>query len=184
MASPEHTHVPKFVKVSAYSLIVLLYLIQKLIAAARKRLPPWGAINSRLNSLATKMPSTSVCIRFPKEGKGVIATDNSLLRHDGVVYTNPECMKGVPVEKVNRNHPYWEKCWPDLQIMVKQTQQFWTDRYNALLDREMRAGGGSASPRPMPEIFRETREASVHLAGFRRKRAEPIFLDRNPQAAL
>ncbi len=80
------------------------------------------------------MPSTSVCVRFPKEGKGVIATDNLLLRHDGVVYTHPECMKGVPVEKVNRDHPYWEKCWPDLQKLVKQTQQFWTDRYNAVRD--------------------------------------------------
>ncbi|EJP61866.1 uncharacterized protein BBA_09203 [Beauveria bassiana ARSEF 2860] len=62
-------------------------------------------------------------------------TDTPLLRHNGIVYTHPECMRDVPLEKIDRYHPYWEKFWPDLQALVKQSQQFWMDRYNA--DREV-----------------------------------------------
>ncbi|OAA33946.1 hypothetical protein BBO_09388 [Beauveria brongniartii RCEF 3172] len=58
-------------------------------------------------------------------------TDTPLLRHNGLVYTHPECMRDVPLEKIDRYHPYWEKFWPDLQTLVKQRQQFWMDRYNA-----------------------------------------------------
>ncbi|KAM3550744.1 hypothetical protein MY1884_008087 [Beauveria asiatica] len=62
-------------------------------------------------------------------------TDTPLLRHNGLVYTHPECMRDVPLEKIDRYHPYWEKFWPDLQALVKQRQQFWMNRYNA--DREV-----------------------------------------------
>ncbi|OAA65144.1 hypothetical protein LEL_10591 [Akanthomyces lecanii RCEF 1005] len=59
-----------------------------------------------------------------------ITASTLLLRHDGVFYSHPECLKDVPVEKVHRGHPYWEKCWPDLH--TDQTQQFWKDRYNTV----------------------------------------------------
>ncbi|KAM0321424.1 hypothetical protein ACHAQA_010140 [Verticillium albo-atrum] len=40
-----------------------------------------------------------------------ITADNLLLRDNGVVYTHPECMQGVPLAKIDKNHPYWEPEW-------------------------------------------------------------------------
>ncbi|KAJ6790428.1 hypothetical protein PWT90_07469 [Aphanocladium album] len=41
--------------------------------------------------------------------------ENLIIQHNGKVYTFPECIENVPVEKIYPGHPYWENWWPDLQ---------------------------------------------------------------------
>ncbi|KAL0931484.1 uncharacterized protein CTRU02_214219 [Colletotrichum truncatum] len=65
-----------------------------------------------------------------------ITQANLLLKHDGNVYTHPECMQGVPVEKIDPNHPYWDPSWPEIAPMVELTLESW----RAKLDTALRNG--------------------------------------------
>lgn len=49
--------------------------------------------------------------------------DTGILQHDGKVYTHPEMMKGVPVEKIGPRHAYWDDEWKtDDQILTQISQ--------------------------------------------------------------
>ncbi|KAL2752351.1 hypothetical protein ACRALDRAFT_1072316 [Sodiomyces alcalophilus JCM 7366] len=55
-----------------------------------------------------------------------ITRANLTVRHDGKVYTHPECMEGVPVEKIDPNHPYWDPEWdPDLLSTIRAQTIEW-----------------------------------------------------------
>lgn len=41
------------------------------------------------------------------------------LRHDGRVYTEPELMAGVPLEKIDKDHPYWDPAWKDPDELIR-----------------------------------------------------------------
>jgi hypothetical protein len=56
-----------------------------------------------------------------------------VLRHDGTVYTEPECMAGVPVEKIDENHPYWDPSWQDIRPAVVAAHKKWKDKHDMLL---------------------------------------------------
>lgn len=43
-----------------------------------------------------------------------IPRDNLALEYDGHLNTYPECMIGVPVARIDWNHPYWEPEWQDI----------------------------------------------------------------------
>jgi hypothetical protein len=52
------------------------------------------------------------------------------LRDDGVVFTDPPCMRGVPLAKIGPDHPYWEEDWQPIQNFVEQSLQKWRDKYD------------------------------------------------------
>lgn len=52
------------------------------------------------------------------------------LRHDGKVYTHPELMAGVPVEKIDKDHPYWEPNWKDPVDLIRTTLAGHEEKYN------------------------------------------------------
>lgn len=65
-----------------------------------------------------------------------ITSRNLVLRDNGEVYTYPECMRGVPLVKIDENHPYWDPEWKDLKTEVKAQHDRWeqkleTHRQNA-----------------------------------------------------
>ncbi|TIC97942.1 hypothetical protein CH35J_006551 [Colletotrichum higginsianum] len=55
-----------------------------------------------------------------------ITKENLTLKHDGTVYTHPECMKGVPVRKIDPKHPYWDSSWKDLAPTIENLRRFLT----------------------------------------------------------
>lgn len=55
------------------------------------------------------------------------------LRHDGNVYTHPELMAGVPLEKIDQNHPYWEPNWKEPLDLIRTTLAGHEDKYNQFL---------------------------------------------------
>ncbi|EGY19482.1 hypothetical protein VD0002_g3187 [Verticillium dahliae] len=64
-----------------------------------------------------------------------ITASNLVLRHDGVVYTHPECMQGVPLVKIDPSHPYWEPDWePDLEnAAIQPALESWRVKHEAAL---------------------------------------------------
>ncbi|KAF6807680.1 hypothetical protein CSOJ01_08044 [Colletotrichum sojae] len=62
-----------------------------------------------------------------------ITRSNLILRHDGRVYTHPDCMRGVPVDKIHPNHPYWDPTWTPIEPNIESVLQGWrTKRTTAL----------------------------------------------------
>ncbi|KAM0281836.1 hypothetical protein ACHAQH_003325 [Verticillium albo-atrum] len=64
-----------------------------------------------------------------------ITAKNLVLRHNGTVYTHPECMQGVPLAKIDKNHPYWEPDWePDLEnVSILPALASWRAKHEAAL---------------------------------------------------
>lgn len=54
-----------------------------------------------------------------------ITKENLILRHNGEVYTYPECMEGVPLVKIDPSHPYWEPGWKDIRKEVEIQRAKW-----------------------------------------------------------
>lgn len=86
----------------------------------------------------TEMSSTSACNSISSEVRDN-AADKLLLCHDGIYYTHPDSMKGVPVDKIDSDHPYWETYWPDLRVLVRKCQQFWMSRYEIVRQSQEKA---------------------------------------------
>ncbi|KAM0508539.1 hypothetical protein D7B24_001863 [Verticillium nonalfalfae] len=64
-----------------------------------------------------------------------ITASNLVLRHNGVTYTHPECMQGVPLVKIDPSHPYWEPDWePDLETAaIQPALESWRVKHEAAL---------------------------------------------------
>ncbi|KAL2021760.1 hypothetical protein VTK56DRAFT_6703 [Thermocarpiscus australiensis] len=54
------------------------------------------------------------------------------LRHDGVVFTDPPLMRGVPLEKITPEHPYWEPDWVPIERIVEPLMQRYQEKYEQL----------------------------------------------------
>ncbi|KAK0647170.1 hypothetical protein B0T16DRAFT_173151 [Cercophora newfieldiana] len=54
---------------------------------------------------------------------------NLVLRDDGTVFTDPPCMRGVPLEKISPGHPYWEPDWPNVEEIVAPQLAKWKAKY-------------------------------------------------------
>ncbi|KAK5655324.1 hypothetical protein OQA88_5891 [Cercophora sp. LCS_1] len=61
---------------------------------------------------------------LPEINKEVLA-----LQDDGEVYTDPPCMRGVPLAKISPDHPYWEKEWQSIEDFVLPNLRKWEDKY-------------------------------------------------------
>lgn len=63
-----------------------------------------------------------------------INKDTLLLKDDGKVYTEPELMRGVPLEKISPDHPYWDPAWPLLEELTKPQLEKWQEKYQKHVD--------------------------------------------------
>ncbi|KAK1981926.1 hypothetical protein LZ30DRAFT_65940 [Colletotrichum cereale] len=90
---------------------------------------------SRPNSRDKSFAEGSTATDEAEEDLTPITKATLTLKHDGSVYTHPECMEGVPVEKVNQNHPYWDPSWPEIAPMIEPTLQTWRDKLQAALEK-------------------------------------------------
>ncbi|KAH6614587.1 hypothetical protein B0J18DRAFT_469670 [Chaetomium sp. MPI-SDFR-AT-0129] len=64
---------------------------------------------------------------LPEINKSVLS-----LKHDGVVFTDPPLMRGVPLAKISPAHSYWESSWESIEDIVKPLQQKHQEKYNQL----------------------------------------------------
>ncbi|KAK4463904.1 hypothetical protein QBC42DRAFT_172619 [Cladorrhinum samala] len=62
-----------------------------------------------------------------------ITRDILCLRDDGVVFTEPDLMRGVPLEKISPDHPYWDPSW-DADIAGKISKELakWQEKFDDL----------------------------------------------------
>ncbi len=54
------------------------------------------------------------------------------LRDNGVVFTDPPLMRGVPVAKITRDDPYWEADWKPIEELVEPLRRKHQERYEQL----------------------------------------------------
>lgn len=73
-----------------------------------------------------------------------ITAENLVLRHNGIVYTYPDIVEGVPVGKIHQGHPYWELGWPCIKSLVEPQLESWREKNAAALQATARGEGGSA----------------------------------------
>ncbi|GKT49771.1 uncharacterized protein ColSpa_09952 [Colletotrichum spaethianum] len=90
---------------------------------------------SRPNSRDKSFAEGSTATDEGEEDLTPITKATLTLKHDGEVYTHPECMEGVPVAKVDQSHPYWDPSWPEIAPMIEPTLQTWRDKLQAALEK-------------------------------------------------
>ncbi|KAL1866178.1 hypothetical protein Daus18300_006842 [Diaporthe australafricana] len=54
-----------------------------------------------------------------------ISKDTLLLQDNGVEFTEPEIMRGVPLERITPDHPYWDPKWEVLDQVTQQKLDSW-----------------------------------------------------------
>jgi hypothetical protein len=81
----------------------------------------------------------------PDEPLTEITSKNLVLRHNGTVYTYPECMEGVPVGKIDKDHPYWESHWKDVRKDITRQWERWKEKHQATIEAEARGEKGGSS---------------------------------------
>ncbi|KAM6505255.1 hypothetical protein FSOLCH5_014488 [Fusarium solani] len=74
-----------------------------------------------------------------------ITRDNLVLRHNGEVYTYPECVEGVPLVKINENHPYWEPNWPNVRTLIEPQLARWREKHQTAIDAGPKQEKGGSS---------------------------------------
>ncbi|KXX82500.1 hypothetical protein MMYC01_201251 [Madurella mycetomatis] len=65
--------------------------------------------------------------RLPEITKEVLC-----LRDDGMVFTDPPMMRGVPLAKIGPDHPYWESDWVPTEEIVEPILQKYQEKYEKL----------------------------------------------------
>lgn len=63
-----------------------------------------------------------------------INKDTLLLKDDGTIFTEPEIMRGVPLEKISPEHPYWDPTWPLIEDLTKPQLEKWVLKYQRHVD--------------------------------------------------
>ncbi|KAF5576104.1 hypothetical protein FPCIR_12784, partial [Fusarium pseudocircinatum] len=69
-----------------------------------------------------------------------ITRENMVLKNNGVVYTYPECVKGVPLVKITETHPYWEPNWPNVKTIIMPQLARWREKRQAAIDAGPKQG--------------------------------------------
>ncbi|KAG4277378.1 hypothetical protein FPRO04_14130 [Fusarium proliferatum] len=62
-----------------------------------------------------------------------ITRENIVLKNDGNVYTYPECVAGVPLVKINEEHPYWDPDWLNVETLIEPQLTLWLNRHQAAI---------------------------------------------------
>ena len=94
---------------------------RKSLPSGRKALPPSTPLR------ATPEVSAETPGALPEITRAVLC-----LRDDGVVFTDPPMMHGVPLKKITPDHPYWEEDWMAIEKIVEPQLQKHQDKYDHL----------------------------------------------------
>ncbi|CVL08216.1 uncharacterized protein FMAN_14151 [Fusarium mangiferae] len=62
-----------------------------------------------------------------------ITRESMVLKNDGNIYTFPECVAGVPLVKINEEHPYWDPDWLNVETLIKPQLTLWLNRHQAAI---------------------------------------------------
>ncbi|OAA57302.1 hypothetical protein ISF_07223 [Cordyceps fumosorosea ARSEF 2679] len=79
-------------------------------------------------------PMAPICFRpmdFAAPSSNDITKETLVLRHNGTFYTYPECIAGVPLEKITPSHPYWETKWPELRTLTEPILRSWEEKFQS-----------------------------------------------------
>ncbi|KPM34322.1 hypothetical protein AK830_g12256 [Neonectria ditissima] len=90
-------------------------------------------------------PSPQSTESFVDEPLEEITRENMALRNDGVVYTYPECVAGVPLVKIDERHPYWEPNWPNVRSIIEPQLAKWREKHQAAIDAGSKHEKGGSS---------------------------------------
>ncbi|KAL9572025.1 hypothetical protein ACKAV7_003742 [Fusarium commune] len=74
-----------------------------------------------------------------------ITRENIVLKNDGVVYTYTECVAGVPLVKINEEHPYWEAKWLNVKTLVEPQLAQWREKHQAAIEAGPKQDKGGSS---------------------------------------
>ncbi|KAH6627355.1 hypothetical protein F5144DRAFT_651627 [Chaetomium tenue] len=91
--------------------------------APRKSLPG----SRKPTAPSTPAAKTAETDDLPEINKEVLC-----LKHDGVVFTDPPMMRGVPLAKISPEHPYWEPEWKPIEELVEPVRQKHQEKYDQL----------------------------------------------------
>ena len=85
-------------------------------------------------------------------------TVKMVLTNDGHTYTAPECLRGVPMQKIDPSHEYWDDGWEDLE--AKATMQIQLLQEKLDLKRRANPGIRDGAPEisPIRQIIRRWEE--------------------------
>lgn len=64
-----------------------------------------------------------------------ITRETLVLRDNGLVITEPPMFAGVPLEKINENHPFWNPEWEPLERTVQAALDKWKERLENLRNK-------------------------------------------------
>ncbi|KAI0502879.1 hypothetical protein F5B22DRAFT_42655 [Xylaria bambusicola] len=64
-----------------------------------------------------------------------ITRESLVLKDNGSVITEPPMFAGVPLEKINENHPFWNPEWEPLERTVQAALDKWKDRLENLRNK-------------------------------------------------
>ncbi|CZR49736.1 uncharacterized protein FPRO_14787 [Fusarium proliferatum ET1] len=70
----------------------------------------------------------------PAQALEEITRENMVLKNDGNVYTYPECVAGVPLVKINEEHPYWEPSWPNVKTLIEPQLARWREKHQPAIE--------------------------------------------------
>ncbi|KAL1895619.1 hypothetical protein Sste5346_005088 [Sporothrix stenoceras] len=62
------------------------------------------------------------------EASQEITADMIALRHDGMIFLEPDLMHGVPLRKISPDHAYWEPGWKPIEGAIQSKLEEWTDK--------------------------------------------------------
>ncbi|KAH7205308.1 hypothetical protein BKA60DRAFT_600104 [Fusarium oxysporum] len=74
-----------------------------------------------------------------------ITRENMVLKNDGVAYTYPECVAGVPLVKITEEHPYWEANWPNVKTLIEPQLARWREKHQAAIEAGPKQDKGGSS---------------------------------------
>lgn len=61
-----------------------------------------------------------------------ITRDRLVMKDDGVVMTEPAMFAGIPLERIDKGHPYWDPEWESLQDIIQPQLDKWKDKLENL----------------------------------------------------
>ncbi|POS72267.1 hypothetical protein DHEL01_v209341 [Diaporthe helianthi] len=61
----------------------------------------------------------------PVDPGPAISKETLVLRDNGIEFTEPEIMRGVPLERIGPDHPYWDPKWEVLDQVTQQKLDSW-----------------------------------------------------------
>ncbi|ROW14341.1 hypothetical protein VPNG_03903 [Cytospora leucostoma] len=104
----------------------------------RKSLPNMATSGRDKESLEPNDESMTNAESFVEsEDAGPEITKETLaLRDNGVEFTEPEIMRGVPLERISPDHPYWDPKWEGLDQIVEEKLDSWKKKLDECLAQQ------------------------------------------------